>query len=56
MPSDVRSGGLAMLWKERADVCFKSFSNVHINMVVCEGIMELNCGGQQGFMDILMQV
>ncbi|XP_050258890.1 uncharacterized protein LOC126703871 [Quercus robur] len=35
--SDGRSGGLAMLWKEGADVRFKSCSNSHIDMVVCEG-------------------
>ena len=37
VPSDGRSGGLAMLWKEGADVSFKSCSNGHIDVVVCEG-------------------
>ena len=37
MPSDGRSGGLVMLWKEGADVCFKSCSNGHIDVVVSEG-------------------
>ena len=35
--SDGRSGGLAMLWKEGADVRFKSCSYSHIDVVVCEG-------------------
>ena len=38
MPSDGQSGGLAMLWKESVDVCFKSYSNAHINVVVREGV------------------
>ena len=37
VPSDGRSGGLAMLWKEGADVSFKSCSNGHIDVVVSEG-------------------
>ena len=37
VPSDGWSGGLAMLWKEGADVCFKSCSNAHIDVVVSEG-------------------
>ena len=37
VPADGRSGGLAMLWKEGSDVRFKSCSNSHIDMVVCEG-------------------
>lgn len=37
MPSNGQSGGLAMLWKKGAEVCFKSCSNSHIDMVVCEG-------------------
>ena len=35
--SDGQSGGLAMLWKEGADARFKSCSNTHIDVVVCEG-------------------
>ena len=35
--SDGRSGGLAMLWKEGAEVQFKSCLNTHIDVVVCEG-------------------
>ena len=31
-----RSGGLALLWKEGSDVRFKSCSNSHIDVVVCE--------------------
>ena len=38
VPSNGRSGGLAMLWKEGADVSFKSCSNAHIDVVVCEGV------------------
>ena len=37
VPSDGQSGGLAMLWKEEADVHFKSCLNGHIDMVVSEG-------------------
>ena len=37
VPSDGWSGGLVMVWKEGADVSFKSCSNGHINVVVCEG-------------------
>ena len=37
MSCDGRSGGLAMLWKERVDECFKSCLNTHIDVVVCEG-------------------
>ena len=37
MPSDGRSGGLAMLWKEGTEVSFKSCLNGHIDVVVCEG-------------------
>ena len=37
VPSDGQSGGLAMLWKEGADVRFKSCSNGHIDVVVSEG-------------------
>nr|POE93925.1 upf0481 protein [Quercus suber] len=36
VPSDGRSRGLAMLWKEGVDVQFKSCSNMHIDVVVCE--------------------
>ena len=38
VPSDGRSEGLAMLWKEGVDVSFKSCSNAHIDVVVCEGV------------------
>ena len=38
MPSDGQSGALVMLWKESADVCFKSYSNAHIDVVVREGV------------------
>lgn len=34
VPSDGWSGGLALLWKEGTDIRFKSFSNLHIDMVV----------------------
>ena len=37
MPANGRSGGLALLWKEGFDVRFKSSSNSHIDVVVCEG-------------------
>nr|POE67505.1 hypothetical protein CFP56_36671 [Quercus suber] len=38
VPSDGRSEGLAMLWKEGADVSFKSCSNAHIDVVVRVGV------------------
>lgn len=31
------SGGLAMLWKEGVDACFKSYLKTYIDVVVCEG-------------------
>ena len=34
VPSGGRSGGLAMLWRERKDVHFKSYSNSHIDVEV----------------------
>ena len=34
VPSDGKSGGLAMLWKEGVDVRFKSCSHSHIDVVV----------------------
>ena len=37
VPCDGRSGGLVLMWKEGAEVCFKSCSNSHIDVVVCEG-------------------
>lgn len=37
IPSDSRSGGLALLWKEGTDVRFRSCSNSHIDVVVYEG-------------------
>ena len=37
VPSDGWSGGLAMLWKEGVEVRFKSCSNSHIDVGVCEG-------------------
>lgn len=37
IPSDGRSGGLALLWKEGTDVRFRSCSNSHIDVVVYEG-------------------
>ncbi|KAK7830831.1 hypothetical protein CFP56_027893 [Quercus suber] len=36
VPSDGRSGGLAMLWKEGTDVRFKSCSNSHIDVEIHE--------------------
>lgn len=34
VPSNGKSGELAMIWKEGTDIRFKSCSNSHINMVV----------------------
>ena len=36
VPSDRRSGGLALLWKEGTMIDFKSCSNSHIDVVVRE--------------------
>ena len=36
VPSDGRSGGLALLWKEGTMVNFKSCSHTHIDVVVME--------------------
>ena len=36
VPSDGRSGGLAMLWRKGTDVHFKSCSNSHIDVKVYE--------------------
>ena len=36
IPSDGRSGGLAMLWREGTDVRFKSCSNSHIDVEIHE--------------------
>ena len=36
VPSDERSGGLAMLWRKGMDVRFKSYSNSHIDVEVYE--------------------
>ena len=38
VPSDGQSGDLAMIWKEGTDVIFKSFSNSHIDVIVCEDL------------------
>lgn len=38
VPSDRQSGDLAMIWKEGTDVIFKSFSNSHIDVIVCEDL------------------
>ena len=42
VPSDGRSGGLAMLWKEGTNVGFKSCSNSHIDMVIREGATSIS--------------
>ena len=34
VPSDGRSGGLALLWREGTDIRFKSCSHSHIDVVV----------------------
>ena len=34
VPNDGRSGGLALMWKEGTEICFKSCYNSHINVVV----------------------
>ena len=34
VPSDGRSRGLALMWKEGMEICFKSCSNSHIDVVV----------------------
>ena len=37
VPSDGKSEGLAMIWKEGTDVRLKSCSNSHIDVVVHNG-------------------
>ena len=34
VPSDSRSGGLALMWKEGTEICFKGCPNSHIDVVV----------------------
>lgn len=34
VPSDGKSGGLALLWKEGTEITFKSYSNSHIDVIV----------------------
>ena len=55
--SDGRSGGLAMLWREGADVRFKSCSNSHIDVVVCEssGAVPWRATGFYGYLDAGMR-
>ena len=36
VPSDGKSGGLALLWKQYADVSVKSYSNSHIDAVLSD--------------------
>ena len=40
VPSDGRSGGLALIWKEGIEVCLKSCSHSHIDVVVRDGLMQ----------------
>ena len=37
VPSDGRSGGLALMWREGSDIDFKGCSNSHIDVVVHGG-------------------
>ena len=37
VPSDGRSGGLALIWREGTEVYFKSCSHFHIDVVVQDG-------------------
>ena len=37
VPSDGRSGGLALMWREGTDIDFKGCSNSHIDVVVNGG-------------------
>ena len=48
VPSDGKSSGLAMIWKEGADIRFKSCSNSHIDHVVYDE-KGLNLWGTTGF-------
>lgn len=43
VPSDGRSSGLAMLWREGMDVRFKSYSNTHINVEVHQSFSSTPC-------------
>ena len=38
VPSDGRSGGLAMMWKEGSDIRLRSYSNSHIDVEVHESL------------------
>ena len=38
IPSDGRSGGLALMWREGTDIDFKGCSNSHIDVVVNGGL------------------
>ena len=40
VPSDGRSGGLALIWREGTEVCLKSCSHSHIDVVVRDGSMQ----------------
>lgn len=57
VPCDGWSGGLAMLWKEGVDVRFKSCSNTHIDVVVCErkGAQPWRATGFHGQPDVGMR-
>ena len=53
VPCDGRSGGLAMLWREREDVRFKSCSHSHIDVMVygVGGAMSWRASGFYGHSD-----
>ena len=40
VPSDGRSGGLALIWREGTEVFLKSCSHSHIDVVVRDGSMQ----------------
>lgn len=53
VPSDGRSGGLAMLWREGTDIRFKSCSHSHIDVVVVgeQGMLPWRAMGFYGHPD-----
>ena len=55
VPSDGKSGGLAMIWKKGTEIKLKSYSNSHINVVV-EGEQDQAPCRATGFYGILNRV
>ena len=54
VPSDGRSGGLAMMWKEGSDIRLRSYSNSHIDVEVHESSTPIpwSATGFYGHLDV----